>query len=128
MKKILFIVGTLSLVISCNTPQDPADVAEDFLQAFFSSQYREAREYAGPELYDILDKTQAILDSLTEEEYKEVTRYLSTLEITVEKPNTITSDTIRLPYRVAFSRLPEPGNSVISLRKEGNTWKVFALD
>lgn len=129
MKKTgFFALCILIMAASCSRQQNPAGIARDFLQAFFSSDYQQAREYAAPELFEILDQTQAILDSLEEVEYEEVKSYLSAINITVEDPEEVTKDTVRLRYRVEFSRLPEPGESTLSLRKIKGTWKVYALD
>jgi hypothetical protein len=57
-----------------------------------------------------------------------VKNYLSTVGIEVEPPEKIDGDTVRIRYRVDFDKLPEPGESVIALRKEGRSWKVFSLE
>ncbi|HHV40927.1 MAG TPA: hypothetical protein GXX61_06080 [Bacteroidales bacterium] len=128
MKKTIFILSLFLVMASCHRQQDPVVVAQQFLEAFFTSDFKTAREYADPVLYDILDKTQDILDSLTEEEQEEVTGYLSTITIEVERPVDIDKDTVLLSYKVDFSRLPQPGQAVITLRKEGTGWRVCALD
>lgn len=128
MKKVLIVfIGALFLA-GCNRVEAPGKVAEDFLKHFFASDFNAAREYAAPELYEILDQSAAILDSLTEEEALEVKNYLSTVGIEVETPEKIEGDTVRIRYRVNFEKLPEPGESVIALRKESRSWKVFSLE
>ncbi|MFA5769107.1 MAG: hypothetical protein WC871_06155 [Bacteroidales bacterium] len=128
MKKLFIVLSGMLSLVACNRVEEPHRIAESFLQSFFASDFNGAREYAAPELYDILDQSSAILDSLTEEEAMEVKSYLSTVGIEVEIPDKIEGDTVRLPYRVNFDKLPEPGESVIALRKEGRSWKVFSLE
>lgn len=113
---------------SCSREREPLDIAEAFLQSFFAADYQTARTYAAPELYHILEKSQAIMDSLSEEENELVKKYLSPVKITVDNPGKVQGDTLRLSYRVEFSNLPEPGISVIVLRKERRKWHVFALE
>jgi len=128
MKRILWITLCLAVMSSCSCRQEPEQAALDFLQSFFASDYKQARVYAAPEIMGILDKSQSIFDSLTPEEHQEVKDYLSAINITVEAPEKIKGDTVRLPYRVEFSRLKEPGESFITLRREGRNWKVYALE
>ena len=128
MKKLFIVLFGMLYLVACNRVEEPHRVAENFLQCFFASDFSGAREYAAPELYDILDQSSAILDSLTQEEAMEVKSYLSTVGIEVEIPDKIKGDTVRMTYRVNFDKLPEPGESVIALRKEGRSWKVFSLE
>ena len=128
MKKVLIILTGVLLLAACSTKEVPRKVAQDFLECFFASDFNRAREYAAPELFGILDQSAAILDSLTDEEAMEVKNYLSTVGIEVETPEKIERDTVRIRYRVDFDKLPEPGESVIALRKEGRSWKVFSLE
>jgi len=128
MKKTIFILSLFLVMVSCHRQQDPVVVAQQFLEAFFTSDFKTAKEHADPVMYEILDKTQEILDSLTEEEMEEVMDYLSTITIEVERPVDIDKDTVLLSYTVDFSHLPQPGQAVITLRKEGAGWRVCALD
>jgi hypothetical protein len=128
MKKVLIVLIGALFLSGCNRVGTPDKVAQDFLECFFASDFNGAREYAAPELFGILDQSAAILDSLTDEEALEVKNYLSTVGIEVEPPEKIDGDTVRIRYRVDFDKLPEPGESVIALRKEGRSWKVFSLE
>lgn len=128
MKNFLLITLCLATMSACSCRQKPEQVAQAFLESFFAADYQQARVYATPEITGIIDKTQSILDSLSQEEHREVISYLSAIKVTVQAPERIKGDTIRLVYRVDFSRLSEPGESVITLRREGRNWKVYALE
>lgn len=128
MKKVLIVLIGAFFMAGCNSVEAPRKVAQDFLTNFFASDFNGARKYAAPELFGILDQSAAILDSLTDEEALEVKNYLSTVAIEVKAPEKIEGDTVRIRYRVDFDKLPEPGESVIALRKEGRSWKVFSLE
>src|SRR5690554_4898207 len=105
MKKVLIVfIGALFLA-GCNRVEAPGKVAEDFLKHFFASDFNAAREYAAPELYEILDQSAAILDSLTEEEALEVKNYLSTVGIEVETLEKIEGDNGKDSYQVNFNKL-----------------------
>ncbi|HOO42728.1 MAG TPA: hypothetical protein PLC77_03355 [Bacteroidales bacterium] len=128
MKQILIVLAGALLLAGCNRMEAPRKVAQEFLTCFFASDFKGAREYAAPELFGVLDQSAAILDSLTDEEALEVKNYLSTVGIEVDIPEEMEGDTVRIRYRVDFDKLPEPGESVIALRKEGRSWKVFSLE
>ncbi|MDD2538612.1 MAG: hypothetical protein WC377_04925 [Bacteroidales bacterium] len=128
MKKTITVLLCLSALGSCHRTEDAHKVAQTFLESFFAAEYQKARTYAAPELYPVLDSSQAILDSLPEGESELVKNYLNAVEITVEAPGEIKGDTVRMPFRVEFSGFTEPGSSVICLRRERRIWKVCALE
>ncbi|MDD3521789.1 MAG: hypothetical protein PHC79_02380 [Bacteroidales bacterium] len=128
MRHLLLITLCLATLSACSCRQKPEQVAQAFLESFFASDYQQARVYATAQIADILDKTQSILDSLSQEEHQEVKSYLSAIRVTVQAPEKIRGDTVRLAYKVDFSRLPGPGESFITLRREGRKWKVYALE
>lgn len=128
MKKTLTVILCLMALGSCRVEQEPQEVARAFLESFFVADYQTARTYAAPELYHVLERSQAIMDSLTEEEREMVKNHLSAVKITIDIPEKIKRDTLRLPYRIEFYSLPEPGVSVIALRRERKIWRVFSLD
>ncbi|HPV88030.1 MAG TPA: hypothetical protein PKU85_02300 [Bacteroidales bacterium] len=128
MKKTLTVILCLMALGSCRVEQEPQEVARAFLESFFVADYQTARTYAAPELYHVLERSQAIMDSLTEEEREMVKNHLSAVKITIDIPEKIKRDTLRLPYRIEFYSLPEPDVSVIALRRERKIWRVFSLD
>lgn len=74
MKIFLPIIATIILFASCgaaNKLKDPNVVAENFLKAYISMNYEEAKTYASEEFKGLLDEYQAQKEILTEDAIKE---------------------------------------------------------
>ena len=114
MKKLLLVFGMAVLVLTaCNKQNTPKAVADNFLKAWTSSDFEEAKKYGTEDSKKLLDMMNSFKSMVTDSSFNKEKEY----KITKEKTE---GDNATVYYKVAGNNVEEH----LQLVKVNGEWKV----
>lgn len=126
----------MCIFFSCDNSPKPESVATDFLNAYLSTDYEKAASFCTPGLAEYLNEAVKELDNLNDEIKNQIqkhTRYYTPRINSVTKVSK--GDTIWVNYSIintgtkdSLSTGSQITESVLSIVKQENNWKVAALN
>lgn len=130
MKKICTVLAALAILVatSCsNSTKEATSVANDFLSAYFSTDYESALRCCTQDLNEALSVAIQEYYELEEEVQEEIVDISSNVQTAITSVQNISKDSIKVCYDVIMPA-PDPTihNTLIVVRTEGE-WRVAEI-
>lgn len=128
MKKIFFVLLAVVMVASCSDgTKEATSVANDFLNAYFSTDYQGAAACCTEELSKTLMEAVEDYYNMEEETKEEVKDISTSISTKIKSTEALDKETVLVVYEINMPETPQPIENHLTLKKIEDGWRVSEL-